>query len=398
MDSSRFEPRVLKWAREKRFGPKFETLVLQWAESWDQMTPDLVQQWEAGAGEPSFSQIKKLAEIYKRPLAVFFLDSPPDEPQSPPDLRTVGSQDNISLSPDILLVIRKARRTQEIAAELSRELGEAPTFKYGKHSIEGNPADLAEHIRVDLLISINDQFKFRKYEEFFEYLRSKIESAGAITLKSGLQDSFPVADCRAFSFADQLPYLILINNKDVEAAKNFSLAHELGHLLLREPGICNNFKTFGLGRTINPVEVFCNQFAASLLVPKQQLLSHAALRGRTALLQPDVELLADRLALDFKVSRFVILRRFLTLGLISAPLYSTQAQAWNDEEFTPRAKGGGGFSLTTALKKNGFAFSSLVLEAYRKNKISFAGASDYLGLKTKHLPNFETIVNSHAAG
>jgi hypothetical protein len=69
---------------------------------------------------------------------------------------------------------------------------------------------LGERLRADM-VSVHDQFKFRKFVDFFEYLRQKIEGTGVLTLKSGSHDSFPIADCRAFSFADQLPYVILVN-------------------------------------------------------------------------------------------------------------------------------------------------------------------------------------------
>jgi len=394
METRTFEPAILKWARERRFGPKFETLSSNWMKSWTECSPDLIKEWEAGLSQPTFTQVKKLAEIYKRPLAVFFLDDPPEEKQTPPDLRTINSAVNKELSPDALLLIRQARRIQSVAADLSAELGETPSFKYRQHSLEEDPATLGERVRADLGVSIHEQYSAKKFEEFFEYLRAKLEATGIVTVKSGLHDSFPIADCRAFSFADQLPYLILVNNKDFEGAKTFSLAHEFAHILLRRAGICNDFSSFGAGRTVSPVEVFCNSFAASFLVPGSDLLKHKALRGRDKIAPEDVDSLTEQLALDFKVSRIVILRRLLVLGLIQQALYSAKARAWGEE--TPvRRKDGGSFSLGTVLRKNGRAFSSLVIEAYQKNKISAAGASDYLGLKSRYLNSIKQLVQSH---
>ena len=396
MENARFEPEVLKWARERRFGPKIEELTARWVESWSDLSPTLIAEWENGNGQPTFAQIRKLAEIYKLPPAVFFLDGPPHEKQNPPDLRTLGSQVNKTLSPEALLAIRKARRIQEVAASIAEDLGEKPSFTYKRFSLDANAADLGEQIRAELSVSAHDQFKLRTFEDFFEYLRQKIESTGALTLKSGLHDSFPIADCRAFSFADQLPYVILVNNKDFEGAKNFSLAHEFAHLLLREPGICNNYRSFGQKKNVNRVEVFCNQFAASFLVPSGQLSAHPLLRGKSTVLLGEIDRVSERLALDFKVSRVVIVRRLLTLGLIPLSLYNEKTKTWG-EETTPPRKGGGRFSLGTTLKKNGVAFSSMVVEAYREKKISYAGASDYLGVKTKHLRGLERLINLYAA-
>jgi hypothetical protein len=37
----------------------------------------LLRAWEDGADRPSIAQVRELGEIYKRPLAVFFLPQPP---------------------------------------------------------------------------------------------------------------------------------------------------------------------------------------------------------------------------------------------------------------------------------------------------------------------------------
>jgi Zn-dependent peptidase ImmA (M78 family) len=379
-----------------RFGPRFSVLEAKWEKSWIEFSPALVAKWEEGVAQPTFAQVRKLAEIYRRPLAVFFLDSPPVERQTPPDLRTIRSQDNRLLSPDALLVMRQARRVQMLVADLYSELGDKPYFRFLPKSLNDDPIALGESIRNDLAVEVREQFGAHKFDEFFEYLRSRIESAGVITLKSGLHDSFPLEDCRAFSFADVLPFLILINNKDYEGAKNFSLAHELGHLLLRQPGVCNNFDSFrGLG-AISAVEVFCNRFAASFLVPESQLRNHRDLRGRTRLDPGEIDQVTERLALDFKVSQVVILRRLLALELIALSEY--KAKASKAEEIVRPRSSGGTFSLATILRKNGRAFSSLVFEAHQQNKISSASASDYLGVKTKHLASLEKLIQSHATG
>jgi transcriptional regulator with XRE-family HTH domain len=44
--------------------------------------PSIISSWENGKSRPSLSQLETLAyEIYKIPLATFFLPEPPDEPQ-----------------------------------------------------------------------------------------------------------------------------------------------------------------------------------------------------------------------------------------------------------------------------------------------------------------------------
>jgi len=93
---------------------------------------------------------------------------------------------NKYLSPDALLLISQARRIQGVAADLSGELEETLSFRYGEHSLREDAAILGERIRTDLGISTNEQYSVRTFEEFFEYLRVKLEGTGIITLKSGL--------------------------------------------------------------------------------------------------------------------------------------------------------------------------------------------------------------------
>src|SRR5260221_14775083 len=221
MDDAMFKPVVLRWAREKTFGPRMDALAEKLDTSWKTIGPEIVREWENGTRQPTCAEVRKLAEIYKRPLAVFFLDSPPDEPTDPPDRRTIGSRDNEDISPKGLLVIRKARRTQAISAGLYEELGESPSFRYPTYSINDNAKELAAKIRSDFSISLQKQIGFKKFEDFFEYLRTKIESTGVITLKMGGNDTFPIKDFRAFSFTVWKQYLFVINIKIYEVQKNF---------------------------------------------------------------------------------------------------------------------------------------------------------------------------------
>jgi Zn-dependent peptidase ImmA (M78 family) len=384
-----FEPEVLTWARQKAFGPRLATLAENIPASLTEISTALVAEWEKGTTRPNFSQVKHLAKLYRRPLAIFFLSTPPRERENPPDARTIGSRDNRNLSPEALLAIRKARRVQDLAASLAFDLGESPSFKYRAYTPQDDPAAIAEYIRKDLGITTEEQRRSRTYEDFFEALRSKFESAGVLTLKSGLHDSFPIADCRAFSFVDQLPFVILVNNKDYEGAKNFSLAHEFGHILLRQPAICNNFKALRPSRTVSEVEVFCNEFAAHLLVPYDDLVLHSLIGRQDWIDEEALGKIAEVLAKEFKVSRFVIARRLLALEKISLQLYREATERWSDETH-PRS--GGRFSLVTPFKMNGRAFSSLVFEAYRKKKLSYAGVADYLGIRGKHISAMEKLI------
>jgi Zn-dependent peptidase ImmA (M78 family) len=394
MEAPRFEPSVLVWAREKR-GISIEIVASKLSESFKDISVSLVAAWEKGVDYPHPSHVKKLAEIYKRPTAVFLLPHPPEENPLPPDRRTFWKKGNEAFSPETLLVIRRARRIQELAAELEEELGQPKDFKYPRHEINEDPTLLAARMRRDLDISLNAQTKAKTYAEFFSYLRQKIEETGVITLKSGGHNSFPSEEARAFSFTDIKPYVILVNNKDTEGAKNFSLLHEFAHILVRDAGICDNFSSFnGQNGKIDTLEVFCNRFAASFLVPEADFREHRALRGRKEITLSEIEPIVKTLATSFKVSRFVILRRLLTFGIVTNKTYKAKAEEWENEK-PPLRKGGRSVPSQSAILTNGVAYSSLVFEAYKRDKLSYASTSDYLGVKPKHLPEIEKKLRSH---
>ena len=64
-------PALLVWAREKAgWRPEEAAAKLR-------TQVERLREWERGAERPSIAQLRKLGELYKRPLAVFFLPEPP---------------------------------------------------------------------------------------------------------------------------------------------------------------------------------------------------------------------------------------------------------------------------------------------------------------------------------
>ena len=59
--------------------------------------------------------------MFNRPLAAFLLSEPPEEPNLPKDFRR-HPDSGTGYSKELLLVIRKARRIQEIHHELTDNL------------------------------------------------------------------------------------------------------------------------------------------------------------------------------------------------------------------------------------------------------------------------------------
>jgi Zn-dependent peptidase ImmA (M78 family) len=373
-------PKVLLWARDSLNLPRAAVVrrFEKASKSQFNLTLQRLEKLETEGEMIRLTLLKEFARLYKRPLAVFFLKEPPREDPKPIDRRTLPSDRSAELTPETILVIRRARRVQAIAGELlSQETG-----PLGASTQQDNPEDIALDWRETLGLTFEKQKGLKDPRELFEYLRQSIESLGLVVVKA----VFPIGDARALSLADRIPYVIVVNNKDgrglVYQPKVFSIMHEFAHILLREGAICNDFV-----RSSKATEIFCNHFAATFLVPTDDLKEEIARLGSP--ITSDIDGHVDRLRKHFKTSREVILRRLLTLRLVDGELYEAKTREWDEqfEEWAKTRKKSAGILTPAekALNEQGRAFVDLVLTAMREERLTQDTAADYLGIKSKHL-------------
>jgi Zn-dependent peptidase ImmA (M78 family) len=130
------------------------------------------------------------------------------------------------------------------------------------YSERDDPAVLGMKERTRLGVGINEQIKKFKANDAFKRWRAIIEKQGvSVFLKK-----YPWTDSRGFSLHDDLstPAIVINKAEETEVAKTFSLIHEYAHLLIRRPGLSDH-------NPKNPVEAFCNRFAAAFLMPDAAL-------------------------------------------------------------------------------------------------------------------------------
>ncbi|EQD80608.1 DNA-binding protein, partial [mine drainage metagenome] len=81
-------PEVLRWARQS-IGLSVSDVALRLKRPVEE-----IEAWEANGPYPSYLQLEKLAyQLYKRPLAVFFLPAPPEEISPVREFRTLSTDD-----------------------------------------------------------------------------------------------------------------------------------------------------------------------------------------------------------------------------------------------------------------------------------------------------------------
>src|SRR5690606_32837276 len=110
---------VLRWARESAGYTAADAATRL------SVDEDEYRAWEddGSVSVPSVPQLRKIAALYGRPLAVFFLASPPTTFQVLRDLRRLPGGTARFLSPNIQMEINTARQRREVAIEMAEELG-----------------------------------------------------------------------------------------------------------------------------------------------------------------------------------------------------------------------------------------------------------------------------------
>lgn len=115
---------------------------------------------------------------------------------------------------------------------------------------------------------------------------------------------------------------IAVSTSDGPLRRRFTIAHECGHLALEHRGEIFvdkqvvNRRDGNSSLAIDHQEIEANQFAASLLMPRDEVVAHLDL-----LLQShrDRSVLIDLMASTFRVSKAAMEYRLVNLGLIASP-------------------------------------------------------------------------------
>lgn len=343
-----------------------------------------IEDWEAGIGAPTYAQLEKLAyQIYKRPLAVFFLPSPPEEISLQTEFRTLPDADMQSISRDTYLHIRKAHAYQLALQDLfgGNNPNESCILKTLSLSPQKSIEGQAQNIRDFLGISLERQTQWRNDESALKEWRLAIENAGIYVFKAPFKQN----DISGFCLLDPNLPIIYLNNSTTKTRQIFSLLHELAHLLLSINGISKIEAGYieNLPKKEANIERFCNTMAAEILIPASDFSTESIKFPK------DIEKASEdqfsALANRYGVSREAILRRFLDQGMVSNEFYQRKTHIWTQQ--MKQGSGGNWYLNQGAYISNRFAKE--VLSRHYQNQLSVEQAADYLGIKAKNFAGFE---------
>lgn len=372
------QPEVLRWARDTS-----GLTIAEVARKLKKSEQDVLD-WESGITIPSYSQLEKLAyELYKRPLAVFFLPKPPQEENQKHEFRTLPQADLENLMPDTISHIKDAHAYQLDLDDLfnNRNPERRPIF----HKIDLHPEESIElqanEVRLMLNASIESRSVCDSDEDALKFWIKNIEKQGVFVFKS----SFKQKEISGFSLNHEEFPIIYINNSTTKTRQIFSLLHELAHILLGMNGISKFEDSYikYLGSKEQAIEIFCNKFASELLIPDADF--NKQIQRIDSIEIDEIESILYPLTKRYCVSREAILRRFLDKEMVSKQIYEKKVKDWNGQI---KSSGQGNWYST----KNAYLsarFAREVLTKHYNKSLSIEQASDYLGIKPKNFAGLE---------
>jgi Zn-dependent peptidase ImmA (M78 family)/transcriptional regulator with XRE-family HTH domain len=339
-----------------------------------------VMSWVAGSDRPTFAQAQKLAKALGIPFGYLYLNTPPEENLPLTDFRTVGS-----VSPELDVntknFLQDVLYKRDWFKDYRTQQGHDEIGFIGSASLKMEASEVANQIINEL--GLRPRPKNGNFENYLKFLVSQAEDAGIWVMRTSIVGNnthrpLKVEVFRGVAISDPLVPLIIINSKDAKSAQIFTMAHELAHLWLGESGISN----IDLGdvefNKSSKVEAFCNNVAAEILTPSDEFL-------RRWNNQIDFTDQVDLVAGYFKVSRIVVARRALDLGLIGAPEYTNffrlERAAWEKLALKQKENSGPVSSHIMLPIRYGEKFTGSVLSEAVRGTLLLREASSLLGTK-----------------
>jgi Zn-dependent peptidase ImmA (M78 family) len=340
---------------------------------------------ESDQETPTFAKLLDMADLYKRPVSLFYLKKPPKGWQPIQDFRRLPGAEG-DFSPQLTYAIRQARERREVAIAIKAELNEPVREFTLRATLATNIETLGARIREFLEISETSQQRFAK--KAFEGWRAAIEAKDILVF---VVPRLKIKEMRGTALAETTLPVILVNGKDRGNGRVFTLLHEFCHLALRQSGVSN----VGSDRSDAPnptVEKFCNAVAAAALMPSDWLLrEHLVANKGNVKTWDDDEL--DALARQFGVSPEAVLRRLLTLSRTTQTFYDSKRalfQKFYDdlEEKKEKSTGGPEYHLAV-LGQLGRTFTQLIFQGYHDRYFTLRDVAGLLNMKVTTVPIME---------
>lgn len=381
-------PELLIWARETA-GFSREKAAKSLAIGGIKVSgEEMLRRYEDGEKEISRPLLVKIASLYRRPLLVFYLPSPPPRAERGEDFRTLPDELRIESKGSLDALVRDIYVRQDLVKNVLQDVEEAfPRDYVGSIDIDLDPAKVSLHLGTLIGFDINEFRKLRKPEDAFSYLRKLIEELGTFVLLIGNLGShhtnIPVEAFRGFALSDKIAPFIVINDQDAPSARSFTLLHEFAHILIGVTGLSGS-------RAEQKIEKYCNDIASLLLLPENDL--YAQNWGAD-----NFEALTQKIAgfaRSLNLSSSLVAYRLYTSGLIQADTWNLLSNKFREMWAAQKAAtkegrdGSSGPSYYVVRRhKLGGAIVNLVQRTMREGALTATKAGRVLGVKPANVYN-----------
>lgn len=328
----------------------------------------------------TYLQLRKIAQYFGRGV-LFFLEpgEVTAERMHSAQFRTLASQ-KPELSMPMKALIKRVEKQRDIFVSLRDDLLDPDLPRFVPPKLAKDVVKAASDARAWL--GVGDHTSFDTY-------RAALEARGVLVFRTnGYNGKWQIAKespILGFTIYDAACPVIVVKKLEHEAPQAFTLAHELGHLLLHHESSIDDHNDL---HSTQGMEREANLFAGHLLVPDRLLKSINVHTRPPEVFQFDEWLRPQRNA--WGVSTEVILRRLLDGGLLSRDEY-VGYRNWRAGLAAPDP--GPAARMYRHREPRhifGDPFVKVVFEALGARQITLAKASSYLdSLKIKDIHQLE---------
>jgi len=335
-----------------------------------QLNPDEVAQeinvcsedllsWEEERRGPTLNQLEELARLYGREIDYFLRETP--DPPTHIEFRGKPGQSLVQLPKETKIVLARFEELCRTALELEILLNKRREVRLPRFSKSDLPKKVAQNLRK----------QFNVGDKALPDLRDRLDGEGVRIFELPVpEDTFS-----GFSFwhAEYGP-CILLNANELKGRRNFTLAHELGHLLYNHgSSLCYIPAKFD--ESAQGLEDNANQVAIELLLPESGVVEDFKKRNLSR--TPSEKALAPIAYYRWGVSIQALGYRLENLDLIE------KGHIDNLFETKPHIRGKKGPRTPTWEKRLGKRFIENSFEAYQRGIISIGKLSQSLGITVR---------------
>lgn len=342
------------------------------------VSEDKIHAWLNASALPTYSQLTKVADCFKKPIVFFFMENPPMQSfeidfRSTQGFNFVEDKKRLSELIDGLVIYKESLKEL-----FSKNTSKCKLCEWISHT---DKSDFYSYLREQLNFSIQLQCEFKRATDVIEYLREQFYNCGIYIFK----DSFRIDSISGLcAYDDEYP-IILLNNKVSFTRQLFTIFHELYHLMAKASHI----------DLLTVEECDCDRFAGEFLVPLDSLLLDIKDGKKRYKSCENIAFIENR-ASHYNISREAYLFQLLQQNAVSKEFFFNFLQEHQSYLIRSRQDDiSGGNYYFTKMNYLGKSYLGDVAASYFTGKIPLRYVAQYTQMK---VPNVKKMLMMMSGG